>query len=140
MCSAHVTNADWVFILTSTVLNNASASQPKFFFSSLSGISSPASTKQHDISANRHVCVRGPRRFRLVSDRNTPRSVHNLASLVQSVCTTACLGKYDYYSTFFLHVLCGSLPVAAAFSLLFQDKLLYVRILACFAYLLIRYV
>ena len=67
MYSAHVTNADWVFILTSTVLNNASASQPKFFFSSLSGISSPASTKQHDISANRHVCVRGPRRFRLVS-------------------------------------------------------------------------
>ena len=74
------------------------------------------------------------------TDRNTSRSVHNLASLAKSVCTTARLGKYDYYSTFFLHVLSGSLPAAAAFSLLFQDKLLYGRILACFAYLLIRYV
>ena len=75
-----------------------------------------------------------------VFDRNTSRSVHNLASLAQSVCTMARHGKINYYSTFFLHVLCGSLPAVAAFSLLFQDKLLYVRILACFVYLLIRYV
>ena len=38
------------------------------------------------------------------TDRNTPRSVHNLASLAQSVCTMARHGKVNYYSTFFLHV------------------------------------
>ena len=76
----------------------------------------------------------------MVIDRNTSCSVHNLASLVQSVCTMARLGKINYYSIFFLHVLCGSLLAAAAFSLPFQDTLLYVRILACLVYFLISYV
>ena len=67
-------------------------------------------------------------------DRNTSCSVHNLALLVQSACTMARHGKINYYSIFFLHVLSGSLPAAAAFSLPFQDTLLYVRIPACFVY------
>ena len=37
------------------------------------------------------------------TDRNTPRSVHNLASLAQSVCTTSRHGKINY-SFYMFHV------------------------------------